>query len=43
MSYNSFAYYYDKMMADVDYSWWVEIIKENLPKGARVQIGRAHV
>lgn len=36
MSYNSFAYHYDKMMADVDYSWWVEIIKNNLARGCRV-------
>lgn len=36
MSYNGFAYHYDKMMADVDYSWWVEIIKNNLARGCRV-------
>ena len=36
MSYNSSAYHYDKMMADVDYSWWVKTIKENLPVGCRV-------
>lgn len=36
MSYNSFAYYYDKMMADVDYSWWVRTIEKNLVRGCRV-------
>jgi len=36
MSYNSFAYHYDKMMADVDYSWWIQTIKNYLTKGCRV-------
>jgi len=36
MSYHSFAYHYDKMMADVDYSWWTRIIEKNLVKGCRV-------
>jgi len=36
MSYNSFAYHYDQMMADVDYSWWVEIIKKHVKKGGRI-------
>jgi ubiquinone/menaquinone biosynthesis C-methylase UbiE len=36
MSYNGFAYHYDKMMADVDYSWWTQTIEENLAKGSRV-------
>jgi len=36
MSYNSFAYYYDKMMADVDYSWWIDVIKNNVKKGGRI-------
>lgn len=36
MSYNSFASHYDKMMADVDYSWWVQIIEKNVKLGHRV-------
>jgi len=36
MCYNSFAYHYDKMMADVDYSWWIKTIEKNLPRGCRV-------
>ena len=36
MSYNSFAYYYDKMMADVDYSWWLRQFKKYIKKGSRV-------
>jgi len=36
MCYNSLAQYYDKLMADVDYSWWVKTIKKYLPKGCRV-------
>jgi len=36
MCYNSFAYHYDKMMADVDYSWWIKTIENNLTKGCRV-------
>ena len=36
MSYNSFAYHYDKMMADVDYSWWIETVEKYVEKGCRV-------
>ena len=36
MSYNSFAYHYDKMMADVDYLWWIEIITKHVKKGGLV-------
>jgi len=36
MCYNSLAYYYDKLMADADYSWWIKTIEENLPRGCRV-------
>ena len=36
MSYNNFAYHYDKMMADVDYSWWLKIIMKHVNKGGRV-------
>lgn len=36
MSYNSFAYHYDKMMADVDYSWWIDVIEKNVKKGDRI-------
>ena len=36
MCYNSMAQYYDKMMADIDYSWWIKTIEKYLPKGCRV-------
>ena len=36
MSYNNFAYHYDKMMSDVDYSWWINHIKKNVPKESRI-------
>lgn len=36
MSYHSFAYHYDKMMSDVDYSWWINHIKKNVPKESRI-------
>ena len=36
MSYHNFAYYYDQMMTDVDYAWWVRIVEKNLQKGCRV-------
>ena len=36
MSYNSFAYHYDKMMADVDYAWWLDVITKHIKKGGRV-------
>ena len=36
MCYNSFAYHYDKMMADVDYSWWIQAIEKQLARGCRV-------
>ena len=36
MSYNSFAFHYDKMMADVDYTWWIKNIEKNLAKGSHV-------
>ncbi|MCL2559953.1 MAG: class I SAM-dependent methyltransferase [Turicibacter sp.] len=35
-SYNSFAYYYDQMMADVDYNYWLHQVKENVQIGSRV-------
>ena len=36
MCYNSLAYHYDIMMADVDYSWWIKTIEKYLPKGCLV-------
>ena len=36
MSYNGFAYHYDKMMADVDYSRWVATVEKYVDKGCRV-------
>ena len=36
MSYNSFAYHYDEMMADVDYSWWISTVENHVKKGCRV-------
>lgn len=36
MSYNTFAYHYDLMMVDVDYSAWLEIIKKQIKKGGRI-------
>jgi len=36
MSYKNFAYYYDLMMNDVDYSWWLEIINEHVPKNSHI-------
>ena len=36
MCYNSLAHHYDKMMVDVDYSWWIKIIEKNIEKGCRV-------
>ena len=36
MSYAGFAYHYDKMMADVDYRYWLHHVKKNVKIGSRV-------
>jgi len=36
MNYTGFAYYYDKMMADVDYTYWLSHVKNNVKTGSRV-------
>jgi len=36
MRYTSFASYYDKMMSDVDYNWWISNIKQYIKKDAQV-------
>jgi len=36
MTYNNFAYHYDKMTADVNYSWWLNHITKNVPTGSRI-------
>jgi len=36
MSYKRFAYHYDQMMADVNYSWWIETMQQYVKKGCRV-------
>ena len=36
MSYTGFAYHYDKMMADIDYEYWMQHVKNNVKAGSRV-------
>jgi len=36
MSYRNFAYYYDKMMNDVDYTWWMGHMKKHVKKEGHV-------
>jgi len=36
MSYTGFAYHYDKMMADVDYHYWLHHVEKNVKVGSRV-------
>jgi len=36
MGYHGFAYYYDHMMTDVDYTWWVQHIEKHVEKGCHV-------